>query len=95
MSNFQDRKSARIAAMRAGITYEFQVVCDYYYVPPGVDRIVGTFESRKAAKEFAHKQLNAWGTTAAIKVIAARWPRLSHMPNGLSFSVQRIERAAK
>ncbi|MCC4588776.1 hypothetical protein LL962_16985 [Xanthomonas sp. NCPPB 1067] len=96
MTDFRTRKADRIAARLANphARYRFQVVCTSYYLPDGISNVVGVFNSRKEAEEFAFEQQGPIaGNTKAWKAMESRCGR--RLPGGLpfsaSFQVERVE----
>ena len=83
-ADFRARKAARIASGQK--KYKFQVVAGF----PFDGQIVGTFNSKKAAKEFAFDQVNCFvSDTKAMRALSAS--NKSHIPSSIYFSIERKE----
>lgn len=87
MTTYAERKQARIAAGRQ--TFIFEVVAAF----PVSGEVLGRFDSRKAAEEFAFGQRGPiMGNTLAMQALCAAH-RNAHVSTQQTFSIVRTVKA--
>lgn len=88
MATFKDRKAARIAAGHR--SFKFNVLANF----PFSDELMGSFDSRTEAEDFAFKQVGPFvGDTQALRLLFERHKNVYVSP-GQTFSVRREDVSA-